>query len=80
MARTRTHTFSITILGLAILAVGFGIGSLITGYVLAERKSDPNIEAGSKIMSKRMTAIKKAVKEGRDDYEFEISGFHPAAK
>jgi hypothetical protein len=80
MARPRTHTFSIVTLGVAMLALGFGMGLFVTGFLRAKRKSHPDVGAGSTVMSKRMTAIKKAIKEGRSDYEFEIGGFQPVLK
>ena len=80
MDRSRTHTLSIIFSALVILAFGFCLGSLATGFLLAKRNSHPNIEAASTIMSKRMSAIKKAIREDRSDYEFQISGFQPVLK
>ena len=80
MDSPRAHTPALIFLGLAVLALGFCLGSLITGFLLAKRNRAADFEAGSTVMSKRMSAIKKAVREGRSDYEFEVSGFQPVLK
>ncbi len=81
MDSARTRTYAIIFLALGVLAFGFWVGSLTTGLLLAKRNrnSDLPFSAG-RVMSKRMSAIKKAINEGRSEYEFEVSGFHPVLK
>ena len=79
MDGARTHSLSIVFLGLVIIACGFCIGSLISSLLLAKRNTRPSLGTGS-IMSKRISVINEAIREGRSDYEFEVEGFHPVLK
>jgi hypothetical protein len=61
--------------------VGFFVGSVIVNVSLSGKlKKGGNLYPGivaNTIMTKRMLAIKEAVKKGKNTYEFEISGLHP---
>ena len=70
MESTRTYTFRRIIILLLIFISGFAGGRFINGY------DRSNVNAESIITKKRFDAIRKAVKQGKTEYEFEI-GYTP---
>jgi hypothetical protein len=81
MESARAHSFSLILIAFLFLALGFlagfwGIHLFSRGSDNKEIKHYPAV-AGDTIMHKRIEAIKEAQEQGRDDYEFEISGLQP---
>jgi len=58
------------------LAFGFGVGFFGANFFLFKKSVRLPSEANN-IMSRRMRAVKQAIKEGSKEYEFEVAGFHP---
>lgn len=79
MVGTRTYTFQV--IGAAIvclLGFFFGSGAADLARQVCRKEGNPQIVAGGNaLMIKRTAAIKKAISEGRDSYDFEVSGFYP---
>ena len=82
MGSARTHSLSsIALLAFSVLFLGFGAGFLTTDLLLsrAGKNSSLQLSAGG-VRAKRMSAIKKAIKKGKSEYEFDVSGFRPMFK
>jgi len=82
MGSARTHSLSsIALLAFGILFLGFGAGFLTTDLLLSRvgKNSFLQLSAGG-VRAKRMSAIKKAIEKGKNEYEFEVSGFRPILK
>lgn len=82
MESARPHPLPVVIVSFLVLAGGFLAG--FTGAKLfyaknLSRKDKPRAYGiyGNNIMMKRMLAINAAVKEGKEEYEFEVAGFYP---
>jgi len=72
MESTRPHTFRIILLFLILFILGFISAKglyMFTGYKLTDRYPD-------NVASARFQAIKKAIKENRQDYTFTV-GYKP---
>ena len=81
MEGARTHSFSIILISLIFLCLGFTLG-FYSIYLLprfySHKKASPSFIAPNTIMAQRMQAIKEAKKLGKNEYEFEVVRFHPA--
>lgn len=77
MAGSRPYPYGIILLGAIFLASGFWLGFFGAKQVW-HKNSKPLLQIGANnIMAKRMQAINQALKKGKKEYEFEVTGFHP---
>jgi len=77
MEGQRPYPYGIILAGVIFLALGFGLGFFGTKQVLYKH-SKPRLQIGANnIMAKRMRAINQALQQGKKEYEFEVTGFHP---
>jgi len=68
------------LISLTFLAFGFSIGFYSTNIAMAKiaKRNYRNFgKGGNTIMTRRMQAINQALKEGKDTYDFEVTGFRP---
>lgn len=81
MESARTHSFPLILIAFLFLALGFLVGFCAIHLSIRWRNNkeinQPLLMGGNTIMTKRMQAIRAAQKQGKDTYEFEVSGFPP---
>ena len=81
MASTRTYSFRIIFFSFLFIGLGFLCGFYAAKFFKPESKKSPNFPLGSGshiVKTKRMEAIRKAIREGEIEYEFEVEGVSPA--
>jgi len=80
MVSARAHTFQIIwALTVCLLAFFLGLGIANLSWRVHKRRNNlyPLMGANT-IMTKRTQAIKQALKQNKDTYDFEFTGPHPA--
>lgn len=79
MESARTYTLRIILISAFFFCIGFlfGWNGVNLFSFRSPKKSNLYLMGANTTMAKRMQAIKEAQKQGRDDYGFEVSGFHP---
>ncbi len=78
MAGPRSYTLRIALISLACLLFGLGAGFGLARkfHPPCDKKAEISEVGSTSIMSRRMRAIRHALRAGRRDYEFSV-GFHP---
>jgi len=81
MGNSRTYTFSLIVGLLGVFSLGVFCGTLVTRHLRTRQITQlplPEASRGANtIMARRFQAINQALREGRRDYEFQMSYLPP---